>query len=104
MKINLLRGSFTYGAVTIFSRIAAVILIPILTRLLSPVEYGVLSMALTIITLANLVATFEVAQAVTLFFTDRNRTARDLYPGTAFRPCTYSFWWLSPYLDRWFSV
>ncbi len=85
MKINLLRGSFTYGAVTIFSRIAAVILIPILTRLLSPVEYGVLSMALTIVTLANFVVTFEVAQAVTLFFTDRNRTDRDLYPGTAFR-------------------
>lgn len=84
MKINLLRGSFTYGAVTIFSRIAAVILIPILTRLMTPVEYGTLNMALTIITLATLVVTFEVSQAVTLYFTDKNRTDRDLYPGTAF--------------------
>lgn len=85
MKINLLKGSVTYGAVTIFSRIAAVVLIPILTRLLSPDEYGVLSMALTIVLLLNYIATFEVAQAVTLFFTDRNRTDRDLYPATAIR-------------------
>jgi O-antigen/teichoic acid export membrane protein len=85
MKINLLKGSVTYGVVTIFSRIASVVLIPILTRLLSPVEYGALSMALTIVTLANFVVTFEVAQAVTLYFTDRNRADRDLYPGTAIR-------------------
>lgn len=85
MKINLLKGSFTYGAVTIFSRIAAVILIPILTRLLTPDEYGALNMALTIVTLANFVVTFEVAQAVTLFFSDRNRSDRDVYPATAIR-------------------
>ncbi len=83
MKINLLKGSVTYGAVTIFSRITAVILIPILTRLLTPDEYGVLSMVLTIITLVNLVVTFEVSQAVTLFFTDQNRVDRNLYPSTA---------------------
>lgn len=85
MKTNLLKGSFTYGAVTIFSRIAAVILIPILTRLLSPVEYGALNMVLTIVTLANLIVALEVAQAVTLYFSDRNRTDRDLYPATAIR-------------------
>lgn len=83
MKINLLKGSVTYGAVTIFSRIAAVILIPILTRLLTPDEYGALSLVLTIITLVNLVVTFEVSQAVTLFFTDQNRVDRNLYPSTA---------------------
>lgn len=85
MKINLLKGSVAYGAVTILSRIASVILIPVLTHLLSPEEYGVLSVVLTIVTLANLVATFEVAQAVTFFFSDRNCTDRDLYPGTALR-------------------
>jgi O-antigen/teichoic acid export membrane protein len=85
MKINLLKGSVTYGAVTIFSRIAAVILIPILTRLLSPVEYGVFNMALTIVTLLNYVVIFEVPQAVTLYYSDRNRTGRDLYPPTAIR-------------------
>lgn len=85
MKINLLRGSFTYGAVTIVSRIAAVALIPILTRLLSPEEYGALNMALTIVLLLNYITTFEVSQAVTLYFTDRNRINRDVYPGTAIR-------------------
>jgi O-antigen/teichoic acid export membrane protein len=85
MKINLLKGSFTYGAVTIFSRIAAVVLIPILTRLLSPIEYGALNMVVTIVTLANLIVALEVAQAVTLYFSDQNRTDRDLYPATAIR-------------------
>lgn len=85
MKINLLRGSVIYGSVTIFSRIASIILIPILTRLLSPLEYGALSMMLTIVQLINFLATLEVAQAVTLFFTDRNLNNRDLYPSTAIR-------------------
>ena len=85
MKINLLRGSVIYGSVTIFSRIASIILIPILTRLLSPPEYGALSMMLTIVQLINFLATLEVAQAVTLFFTDRNLNNRDLYPSTAIR-------------------
>ena len=85
MKINLLRGSFTYGAVTIVSRIAAVALIPILTRLLAPEEYGALNMALTMVLLLNYITTFEVSQAVTLYFTDRNRPDRDTYPGTAIR-------------------
>ena len=84
-KNSLLSGSVTYGAVTIFSRIASIILIPILTRLLSPEEYGILSMALTLVMLANFVVTFEVSQAVTLFFNDRSRADRNLYPGTAIR-------------------
>lgn len=84
-KINLLSGSVTYGAVTIFSRIASIVLIPILTRLLSPEEYGILSMALTLVTLVNFVVTFEVSQAVTLYFTARNQTDRNLYPSTAIR-------------------
>lgn len=85
MKLNLLKGSFTYGAVTILSRVAAVILIPILTRLMSPVEYGALNMVLTVVTLANLIVALEVAQAVTLYFSDRNRTDREQYPATAIR-------------------
>jgi O-antigen/teichoic acid export membrane protein len=84
-KINLLSGSVTYGAVTILSRIASIVLIPILTSLLSPEEYGILSVALTLVTFVNFVVTFEVAQGVTLFFTDRNRADRNLYPSTAIR-------------------
>ena len=85
MKLNLLTGGFIYGTVTIFSRIVSIISIPILTRLLSPLEYGVLSMMLTVVQLFNFIATLEVAQAVTLFFTDRNLKNRDLYPSTAIR-------------------
>ena len=85
MKLNLLTGSFIYGTVTIFSRIASIISIPILTRLLSPIEYGVLSIMLTTVQLFNFIVTLEVAQAVTLFFTDRNLKNRDLYPSTAIR-------------------
>ncbi|MEP7145104.1 MAG: oligosaccharide flippase family protein [Ferruginibacter sp.] len=85
MKVNLLKGSFNYGAVTVISRVASVILIPILARLLSPVEYGTLNMTLTIVIITNLVAGLEVSQAVTFFFTDRSRPDRDLYPSTAIR-------------------
>lgn len=85
MKINLLKGSVTYGAVTIFSRVAAVLLIPVLTRLLLPLEYGVLNMVLTVVSLANFVATAEVVQAVTLYFNDTKRPDRDLYPATALK-------------------
>ena len=84
MKINLLKGSFTYGAVTILSRVATIFLIPILTRILSPEEYGLLNMVITIVALANLFVTFEIAQAVTLYFNDLKRNNRDLYPSTAF--------------------
>lgn len=82
MKTNLLKGSFTYGAVTIFSRFAAVILIPILTRLLSLDEYGALNIVITAVQLATLIVTLEIAQAVTFFFTNRNETDRDFYPAT----------------------
>ncbi len=82
MTTSLLRGSFTYGAVTIFSRFAAIVLIPILTRLLSPDEYGALNIVITAVQLANLVVALEIAQAVTFFFTDRNQADRNLYPAT----------------------
>jgi len=85
MKINLLNGSLTYGTVTIFSRIAAIILMPILTRILSPEEYGTLSIALTLVLLANAVVTLEVAQGVTVRFAVSNSGDRKLYPSTAIR-------------------
>ncbi len=84
MKIDLLKGSFTYGAVTILSRVATVFLIPILTRILSPEEYGLLNIVITLAALANLVVGLEIAQAVTLYFNDRSRINRNLYPSTAF--------------------
>jgi len=84
MKINLLKGSFTYGAVTILSRVATVFLIPILTRILSPEEYGILNIVISLAALANLIIGLEIAQAVTLYFNDRSRINRNLYPSTAF--------------------
>ncbi len=83
MKTQLLKGSATYGAVTIISRIAAIITIPILTRLLSPDEYGTLNIMLTVVQLANFVATLEVAQAVTLFYSNKDLPERSRYPSTA---------------------
>ena len=85
MKINLISGSIAYGAVTIFARIASIILISILTRLLSPQEYGALSMILTLVILTNLIVTCEVAQGVTVRFAVSNGMDRYLYPGTALR-------------------
>lgn len=83
MKKNLLTGSFTYGAVTIFSRFAAIILIPILTRFLSPDEYGALNIVITTVQLVTLIVTLEISQAVTFYFNNRNETDREQYPATA---------------------
>lgn len=85
MKINLLRGSLTYGAVTMLARIASILLIPILTRILSPEEYGTLSLVLTLVILANVLVTLEVAQGVTVRFAVCNAADRNLYPSTAIR-------------------
>jgi O-antigen/teichoic acid export membrane protein len=82
--LNLHKESFVYGIVTVLSRFATIVLIPILTRLLSPTEYGILNLVITIVALGNLIVTFEIAQAVTLYFTDTNRSNRNLYPSTAF--------------------
>lgn len=83
MKTNLLKGGFTYGSVTIIARIASIVLIAVLTRLLSPAQYGTLNLALTVVSLANIFITLEVAQAVTYFYTNRNLAHRDLYPSSA---------------------
>lgn len=80
---ELLKGSVIYGAVTIISRVAAIIIIPILTHLMSPGEYGVLSTMLTVVQLANFIVTLEVAQAVTYFFTNKNRTDSQHFPSAA---------------------
>lgn len=84
MKINLLKGSLSYGLVTIFSRVANIFLIPVFTRILSPEEYGLLNIVISLTALANLVVGLEIAQAVTLYFNDRSRINRNLYPSTAF--------------------
>lgn len=82
MKVNLLKGSISYGIVTILTRIASIILIPIITKLLSLAEYGLYGIAILTITLVTLVVTLEVSQAVTYFFTDIKIKDRNVYPST----------------------
>lgn len=67
------------------ARIASILLIPILTRILSPEEYGTLSLVLTLVILANVLVTLEVAQGVTVRFAVCNAADRNLYPSTAIR-------------------
>lgn len=96
MKTNLLKGGFTYGSVTIIARIASIVLIAVLTRLLSPAQYGTLNLALTVVSLANIFVALEVAQAVTYFYTNRELTNRDLYPSSAlwFSSAMYLFFFI----------
>ncbi len=88
---DLLKGSIIYGSVTIVSRIAAIVIIPILTHLMSPGEYGVLSTMLTVVQLANFIVTLEMAQAVTYFFTNKSRTDSQHFPSAALWFCVATY-------------
>ncbi len=83
MKTSLLKGSITYAAATIVSRIAVIILIPILTRIMSVEEYGAVNIMITIVQLANFILTLEVTQSVTLFYTRQSDPQQKYFPATA---------------------
>jgi O-antigen/teichoic acid export membrane protein len=83
MKTSLLKGSVIYAAATIISRVAVIILIPILTRIMATEEYGAMSLMTTGVQLANFIVTLEIAQAVTLYYTNQNDPNRHQYPPSA---------------------
>lgn len=65
-----LRDSFIYGLASILSRGLAVLLLPIYTRVLSPADYGVYDLLVTLVALANLVVALEVSQGLARYWMD----------------------------------
>lgn len=68
MKGRLLHDTVIYGLAAIFSRGLSLLVLPIYTRVLSPVDYGALDIILVIGNLAALVVPLEISQALARFY------------------------------------
>ena len=74
-----------YGLSTILARSIALLLLPILTRYLSPADYGVVEMLAVCFALANIVLPLEITQAVAIFYSEsKTPSERERYAWTAF--------------------
>lgn len=67
---SLLKDTLIYGASTVLSRGAALLVLPVYTRILTPAEYGVLEMITVAASLVMLVVPMEIGQALTRFYSD----------------------------------
>lgn len=65
-----LKDSLIYGLASVLSRGLAIFLLPLYTRVLSPSDYGVYDLLITLGALANLVVALEVAQGLARHLAD----------------------------------
>ena len=65
-----LRDSLIYGLAAVLSRGLAIFLLPIYTRVMSPADYGVYDLLVTLVALANLVVALEVSQGLARYWAD----------------------------------
>lgn len=79
------RDSLIYTIPAILSRGLSIILVPLYTRVLSPVDYGALDMLMVFGSLANLTVALEVSQGVARFYAaEEEREKKVQYASTAF--------------------
>lgn len=71
-----IRDSFIYGLASILSRGLAIFLLPIYTRVLSPGDYGVYDLLVTLVALANLVVALEVSQGLARYWMESGDTGK----------------------------
>lgn len=80
-----LKDSFFYAIPPIVSALISLILLPYLTKALSPSDYGVIDLLILFMTLVNLTVAMEVSQAEAFFFsTAKTLKARITLASTAF--------------------
>ena len=70
MLRQLLRESAIYGVTGLVTRGLQIVLVPVYTRFLSPVEYGALDYVLMLAALANLTVALEITQGLARRFAD----------------------------------
>ncbi|MBU1281936.1 MAG: oligosaccharide flippase family protein [Gammaproteobacteria bacterium] len=84
MLKTVIRDSLIYGLASILSRGLAIFLLPIYTRVLSPADYGVYDLLVTLVALANLVVALEVSQGLARYWADNHEgAARVRFASTA---------------------
>lgn len=80
-----LKDSLFYAIPSFVSKGMALILIPLYTRVLSPVDYGALDLLLVFASLINLTIALEISQGVARFFSsESNVESKQEYGQTAF--------------------
>lgn len=87
-----LRDSLIYGLASILSRGLTIFLLPIYTRVMSPADYGVYDLLVTLVALANLVVALEVSQGLARYWAETAEgAARIRFASTAllFTVCMY---------------
>ena len=85
---QLLGESAIYGLGTVISRFIGIILLPVLTRVLSQPEYGLLDLLMTISALAFVLCEFQIISGVSRAYYDSKKDGvLELLIGTAL--CLY---------------
>ena len=72
---TLARDTLIYGAAAILSRGLSLIVLPVYTRILSPVDYGALDMVMVIGSFAVLLVALEITQALARFYAEAETEA-----------------------------
>lgn len=67
---TLARDTLIYGSAAILSRGLSLVVLPIYTRILSPVDYGALDMVMVIASFAVLLVALEITQALARFYAE----------------------------------
>jgi len=67
-----LSDSAIYGAATVLTRASQILLVPLLTRILAPRDYGAIDLLTVVATLANLTVALEISQAVARLYPDQD--------------------------------
>lgn len=70
MLRSFLRDSLIYGSATVLVRAVAILLVPILTRFLTPADYGSIDILAVFAGFVSVVVSLEIVQAVARFYPD----------------------------------
>jgi O-antigen/teichoic acid export membrane protein len=70
-----LRDSLVYGLASVLSKGLAIFLLPLYTRVLSPGDYGVYDLLITLGALANLVVALEISQGLARYWVDASESS-----------------------------
>lgn len=84
MKNKLLSNSIFYSLIGLLPVAIGFFTLPILTRYLSPEEYGILSMIAAFTTMVSIIATFQIYSGVSRIYFDYNEENRKVYFSTLF--------------------
>lgn len=89
MLKRFLKDSAVYGTSAVLARIVGIILLPLYTRALSPADFGISEILVTLITLTGIVLSLELPQAVYRVYPEESSQAEKI------RYASSAFWFIS---------